>query len=216
MIWEEVEELVEELGVWKNDVAIKWIKKSWKGLSDKGLIYYENDLEKHQVYINLFTLASIYSEFQSIAFGEDFDPKFHYLEWFNNLELFINPVRLGQMLEEDFEKDSDLHEECLKYLAITELISRSKPNIKNAILEEYGSVSLLFVSLYIAHGNFFDLNFFAEYYDEDEIEDNLNYYLQWGEIKSIEFLIEESSDLILNDFLDPNKIEAFDWLSQLA
>jgi hypothetical protein len=89
------------------------------------------------------TLATIYKEFCDLAWDEWDEPM--YTVWAS--ELGVVPFRVAQCLGASFAEGTYEDGKELLELGINELVDQARPNIYEALRDEFGSDSGLFIAL---------------------------------------------------------------------
>lgn len=139
--WDEVKPLAERIfQVWSDRGDLRWGERAWQHLARFGLANYSTSLERVIVDIRLMTLGSIYLDWCAVAHEERHDDTPTY--WLGETE--ISFVHLGQLVG----PDSDLGDEDQVENAVHALIGRERPLVLRSLLDGFGDVSGLFVSLW--------------------------------------------------------------------
>ncbi|MBD3109676.1 hypothetical protein IEO70_15110 [Bacillus sp. AGMB 02131] len=198
-IYDSLKETLSFIG-WDNNMKYLWVKKAWSGIEKIGLTTYSNDIEKHIVYIRLYTILDFYCEFISIAMEREFSIDKD--EWV--VQFQINPFRMGQLVGQSFEMEEE-EEDLLLANALDDLSSQYKSEILDALIKGFGSLSSLFCGLWLTHEILIENNLNAD--EEPMEESDLN-------IERYERLIKKSMELILNSDFNTSKIRAYEWLKE--
>jgi hypothetical protein len=200
--WEDIKDSADGLfNIWEGHYELNWAKKSWNGLVKQGLTNYSNDIERHVVLIRLLALANMYGLFCEKAFEESFDP--YYPDWVELLQ--INPIRIGQLIDKNFEEEYYMDTDDLLNSSIEDLICDCKHNVFNALCKEFGNESILFVALWVTVEHDITDDESLNNNSENDINEELN------EEKVYEERIENWAEYILNDGIY-DKFEAYGWV----
>jgi 5-methylcytosine-specific restriction protein B len=129
--------------MWGNQQELEWVKQAWESLIKARLATYSSKNEYCDVIIRFLALIDFYLEFCGVAWQEYIEPD--YVQWVKKLQL--SPFRVGQLIAHyhnwNFNEDENGYEFGLRYLA-----KKARPDVMAALLDEFGSESKLFVSLY--------------------------------------------------------------------
>ncbi|WP_066320488.1 hypothetical protein [Bacillus sp. FJAT-29814] len=207
--WYEISDIVEEMlwGIgWSNDTKLLWAEKAWKGIVKQDLANYCNDLDRHMVYIRLFTIVVILGEFHSKTMEQAFYPNFN--DWMEEFEL--SPIRIGQLVGDKFGLEE--YDNCnLIESAFSVLVERAKNEVLKSLCKEFAGINSLFVGLWLTYENFKeDINDEDDEFEEEggNKENNLN-------LITYEKLINENIEDVLNYDTSFTKLEAYSWLLEL-
>jgi len=175
--------------VWIGHPELAWARKAWGALERRGLTLFSNELERTKVLIRAMTLGTIYREFCDLAFDDAWDTE--YLIW--SEEMGLSSFRVAQLIGDnpEFDPDDDAPESSLLDSALYSLIDNEREDICKALCEEFGGVSMLFVSLW------------NSMYDEKSPEDKP------GDDEGF----PESPEDVLNSNVTGEKLRAFSWIS---
>jgi len=130
--------------VWTDARELDWAKKTWEAVGKRGLTSWANQVEWTLVMVRLMTLAAIYRDFCELAFDEVHHPA--YTLWAD--ELCLSTFRLAQCVGSQFDAGEDRDDKSLLEGALLELMEEARSDIHEALREEFGDDSLLFVSLW--------------------------------------------------------------------
>lgn len=198
-IYDSLKETLSFVG-WDNKMKYLWVEKAWSCIEKIGLTTYSNDIEKHTVYIRLYTILDFYCEFISIAMESEFSIDKE--EWL--LQFHVNPFRMGQLVGHSFEMEEE-EEHLLLANALDELSSRYMSEILDALIKGFGSLSSLFCGLWLTHENLIEDNLSADEEPMEESDLDIDGYVR---------LINTSMGLILNSDFNTSKIRAYEWLKE--
>ncbi len=127
--------------------ALEWAKQAWERLIQAGLATYSinDELERSQVVIRFLALADFYLEFCSVAWEESHEP--NYRLWADTLEIIHYDAKelISSDSDSTFYDDDEyeLDDDDLKKLA-----DNVRVEVLYALLESFGNISVLFVSLW--------------------------------------------------------------------
>jgi hypothetical protein len=142
-----------------------WMRKIWSIIEKERLNEYSDDLERHQVFIRLFTIIVFKYEFFKMAREERFWPEFS--EWADIFDL--NNFRLGQLLGADSEYNDEEVDDCkFKGYVISELIERARPKMRELLVEDLGE-NYLFTSFWLMNDDYMSSE--CDRYEDLETED---------------------------------------------
>ncbi len=150
--WESVKDEAGYLfSIWVGNGDMLWAERAWNCIVKQGLADYSNEIEKQTVFIRLITLGTVYHEFHMLAFDEyfDFSTEFNDVVYDKGL---INPIRIWQMVGTEFNENydiSDADEKELLLEALEELADRQRGEICRALVNDFGSETDLFGSMYM-------------------------------------------------------------------
>jgi hypothetical protein len=130
--------------VWTDARELLWAEKSWGFLEKHGLTTYSSEVSKVPVLVRLMSLAEIYREFCDRAWDEQHDCEL--VDWASEIDL--NRFRLAQYVGSKFEESTCDDEEELLSSALMSLAEEARAGIYHVLVEEFGSESYLFVSLW--------------------------------------------------------------------
>jgi 5-methylcytosine-specific restriction enzyme B len=129
--------------VWGEQREVEWAKQAWKSLIKAGLTTYCTKTEYCHVIIHFFALIDFYLGFCRVAWEKDIEPD--YSSWAKKLQ--IHPFQVGQLIASDpnwnLSGNENRYETGLKFLA-----KKYRSRIMATLLDDFGSESKLFVSLY--------------------------------------------------------------------
>ena len=204
-IYDALEEILSFIG-WDNKMKFLWVEKAWSCVNSAGLTSYTTDIEKHIVYIRLYTALSLYCEFISIAMETEYSLDGD--EWVSQFNL--NPFRLGQLVGQVFEPQEE-EDNVLLNNAMDELSSLYKDDVLRVLLEGFGGLSSLFTSLWLTHDN----SFTEDYYEsnEDDLMD-VTSLLAMLDIEEYDKMINKYKSMIMNNDLNSNKLRLYEWLKE--
>ena len=145
--WGELATAAEDIfRVWRSQTRkeLDWANTAWIALSRGGLTKYSDELEKTRVLVRFVALGAIFREFCELSRDEifDTDPS----EWADSLE--ISPIRIGQGLGPDYQRNSEGFLDLES--ALSDLLDDSRSEIFDALVKAFGNESLLFSSLWRA------------------------------------------------------------------
>ncbi len=169
--WEDISRDAKSLfNVWTDGRELDWAKKSWEALCKHHLTSYTNEIERTRVMVRLLALAAIYRDFCELAFDETHEPE--HVIWAGEVDL--NRFRVTRSVGFKFHCDNKEEEKELVESALLSLMEEARAEIRDALLKEFGGVSLLFVSLWntVNYSRDEDLESFQDD-DLKEIEDDL-------------------------------------------
>jgi len=127
--------------------ALEWTKQAWEILLEAGLATYSmnDELERSQVVIRFLALVDFYLEFCSIAWEESHEP--NYRLWADTLEIihYYAKELISSDSDSTFYDDDEyeLDDDDLKNLA-----DNIRVEVLSTLLESFGNISVLFVSLW--------------------------------------------------------------------
>lgn len=127
--------------------ALEWANQAWEILIEAGLATYSinDELERSQVVIRFLALADFYLEFCRIAWEDSHEP--HYRLWADTLEIIHYDAK--ELISSDSDstfyddEEYELDDDDLKKLA-----DHVRVEVLSALLESFGNISVLFVSLW--------------------------------------------------------------------
>jgi hypothetical protein len=177
--WEEVKAAAQvAFTVWVSGGELQWAQEVWERTVAAGLANYSNELERHRAALLLLGLAGLYRDFCSLAWDERDAPTYSYWAEELNLSDFV----LGQLVGPDpHTKKND---------ALNYLVNDTRPQIMKLLMQFFGNVDSLFVSLWRAGPD-----------TANEEENNCDGVL--------------TDDQILSD-ATPEKVAAYGWLDSGA
>jgi hypothetical protein len=146
LLWSDLEECARvAFDIWVGEPELKWAREAWKRLSQNGFTAYKNELELCVAKIRFLAMAGIYHDWCAVAWEESVAPA--YSEWAHVLK--IRDIHLKQLVagspmatSEDDDEDQALGE------LLPEIISAQRPNVLTGLIEAYGDINQLFVSLW--------------------------------------------------------------------
>jgi tetratricopeptide (TPR) repeat protein len=127
--------------------ALEWANQAWEILIQAGLATYSinDELERSQVVIRFLALADFYLEFCSVAWEESHEP--NYRLWADTLEIIHYNAKelISSNYDSTFYDDDEyeLDDDDLKKLA-----DNVRLEVLSALIESFGNISVLFVSLW--------------------------------------------------------------------
>ncbi|MBD2014618.1 AAA family ATPase [Microcoleus sp. FACHB-53] len=144
LTWSKVEYTAQlAFDVWGDQREVEWAKQAWESLIKAGLTTYSTKTEYCHVIIRFFALIDLYLGFSRIAWGKYIEPD--YFPWAKKLQ--IHPFQVGQLIAGDpnwnLSDNENRYEIGLKFLA-----KKYRSHVTVALLDDFGSESKLFVSLY--------------------------------------------------------------------
>ncbi len=142
LTWDEVSSFASgKFDVWANNAGTLWAEKAWNMIIKAGLADYEDEIERHIVVVRLLTLAVMYNEFCDLVWDEYFDYGIiGSYDWMTD-ENFFNPIRVRQLIGQDFYTDEVINEEdedSVLSQAIIELIDKQRPIVYNVLKKGFG------------------------------------------------------------------------------
>jgi len=179
--WEGVRAAAEAaFDVWESGGELQWAKEVWERTVAAGIANYSNELERHRVAVLFLGLAGLYRDYCALAWDERDAPTYSF--WAG--ELSLDDFVLGQLIGPD--------PHIKKKDALNHLVYAARPEVVGLLMQLFGDVNSLFVSLWRAGPE--SVN---EGNDDCDEVDRL------------------SDDEILND-ATPEKLAAYGWLDSGA
>ena len=200
--------------VWTDARESFWAEKCWGYLDKRRLTTYSNEVAKVRVLVRIMSLAEIYREFCDRAWEEQYDCEL--VVWASELDL--NRFRLAQCVGATFEEYTVDDDDELYGAALVSLAEEARREIYDVLIQEFGSKSYLFVSLW--NTNDFqgeDEAYVGEGEDEPDQPERLTTKRTIGtdgsnrEETEINWL--EGAEAILRD-VTPDKMCAYEWINQ--
>lgn len=195
--WSELEECGRSaFDIWVDQPELSWAQEAWKHLTQQGLASYANELERCRVKIRFLALAGIYHDWCYVAWQEPAAPT--YVSWAHLLD--IAELRVGQLLGiGNIPIEGEDEEDQLFVLGLTKLISLHREEVLAALLQGYGDISDLFVSLW----------------NSNKIDGGLETEVSEDDVSGDAGSKKESAYEVLNLNID-EKGPAYTWLDQGA
>ena len=195
--------------VWTDERELLWAEKCWGYLDKRGLTAYSNEVAKVRVLVRLMSLAEIYREFCDRAWEEQYDCEL--VVWASELDL--NRFRLAQCVGPTFEECTVDDDDELYRAALMSLAEEARCEIYDVLIQEFGSESHLFVSLW----NTVEFHAEDDAYVEDEEPELLTAKRRIGTTGAYPPETEinwlEDAEAILRD-VTPDKMCAYEWINQ--
>ena len=177
-------------------------------LSKHGLTTYSNEVAKVRVLVRLMALAEIYREFCDRAWEEEYDCEL--TVWASELDL--NHFRLAQCVSSTYKESTAEDQDELYSAALRSLAEEARREIHEVLIQEFGSESYLFVSLW---------NTVEFQRPEDTDEEGERDQPEGRTAKNVigrdaagEAVINwlEDAETILSD-VTPHKMRAYEWIT---
>jgi hypothetical protein len=155
LTWDKIQTVAKSIfDIWIDSPELRWASNAWNILEKEGLTHYENDVEKQIIVVRLFVLGTLYHEFCHFAFDEYGEVDYNI--WLGELfdELYLSPFRLGQLVGSGYRNDESITDEKeneqLTIETVESLIDQQRDIVVRALLNGFGSVSVLFASLWLS------------------------------------------------------------------
>lgn len=144
--WDEVKEAARiGFNIWGGQPELAWARLAWSQLAAAGLTTYQDDLSRHGVLLRFIALAQVYCDFCEMAWQESTELRVSELADL----LSLQPFRMGQMVGPEFSPEEN-EEGPLVVEAIQELIRPFHDEVTEALLEQAGSPTQVFVPLWLS------------------------------------------------------------------
>ena len=87
---------------------MKWAEMIWREVEKTTLAYYSSETEHYGVILNLFSLAELFNIYNYLAFDEEYDRKYKYYEWVD--ELGLSKLKFILLAGDEFHDDEYIDE----------------------------------------------------------------------------------------------------------
>ncbi|MFB2936264.1 McrB family protein [Aerosakkonemataceae cyanobacterium BLCC-F154] len=123
----------------------EWIEQAWEIIIQAGMASYSTEIEHCQVVIRFLALFAFYIEFYGMVCGKD--AEFNYLvnSW---EETGITTSHIRQLVWSKYDNNQAEGQDNLNVRAIQYLANNERKKILAALVEGFGNLSMLFVSLW--------------------------------------------------------------------
>jgi hypothetical protein len=144
--WSELEECAQSaFDIWVDQPELSWAQQAWEHLGRQGLASYTDELEKCRVKIRFLALTGLYHDWCAVAWQEAENPT--YSDWAELLG--ISPFRLGQLVgSTQMELDGEAEDDELFPMGLQKMIHAHRHEVLSSLLQAYGNIHDLFVSLW--------------------------------------------------------------------
>jgi hypothetical protein len=200
--------------VWTDARELLWAEKCWGYLDKRGLTAYSDEVERVRVLARLMSLAEIYREFCDRAWEEQYDCEL--VVWASELDM--NHFRLAQCVGPTFEENTVDDDDELYSAALMSLAEQARHEIYDVLIQEFGSESNLFVSLWnTVEFQREDDDAYLDYKDGPDQPERLTGKRRIGPdgayTEEIEINWLENAEEILWD-VTTNKMCAYEWITE--